>query len=220
MYGYDHLARPPKIVPLTAVGLPEHSKDFRDWTVRIKPGIFFAEDPAFKGKPRELVAEDYVYAFKRFADPANKSAVWSYLEEFGIVGLQAQRLLAETGDQGAGPREQQVAGDDRDRVAPHRLGARHPSTHLRLVHDVVVIERGEMGDLQRRRRADDLVGRAVAELSGEQHEHGTHPLAAGFEQVAGRGVGEIVGEPHLAQQHLLDALEPGLDVIGELALVA
>ena len=35
-----------------------------------KPGIYFADDPAFKGKRRELVARDYVYAFKRFVDPA------------------------------------------------------------------------------------------------------------------------------------------------------
>jgi ABC-type transport system substrate-binding protein len=96
LYTYDHLARPPKIVPLTADGYPEVSKDFRVWTVRIKPGIYFAEDPAFKGPngqqvKRELVAQDYVYAYKRFADPANKSAVWSYLEEFGFEGLLAQR---------------------------------------------------------------------------------------------------------------------------------
>lgn len=91
LYGYDHLARPPKIVPVTAVGDPEVSKDFRVWTVRIRPGIYFADDAAFKGQRRELVAQDYVYAFERFADPANKSAVWSYLEEFGIEGLQAER---------------------------------------------------------------------------------------------------------------------------------
>jgi ABC-type transport system substrate-binding protein len=94
LYGYDHLARPPKIVPLTADGFPEVSKDFRVWTVRITPGIHFADDPVFKGAKRELVAADYVYAFKRFADPANKSAVWSYLEEFDIEGLKAQRELA------------------------------------------------------------------------------------------------------------------------------
>ena len=73
-YGYDHLARPVKIMPLTAGGdAARSSADFRTWTVRIRPGIYFADDPAFKGKQRELVADDYVYAFKRFADPANKS---------------------------------------------------------------------------------------------------------------------------------------------------
>ena len=51
--------------------------------VRIQPGIFFADDPAFKGKPRELVAPDYVYALKRFADPANKSPACGSVEEDG-----------------------------------------------------------------------------------------------------------------------------------------
>jgi hypothetical protein len=74
-YIYDHLARPVKIVPRVADGMPEHSDDHRVWTVRLRPGIYFADDPAFKGARRELVAQDYVYTFKRFADPANKPAV-------------------------------------------------------------------------------------------------------------------------------------------------
>jgi len=93
LYHYDHLARPVKIKPLTAVAMPEVSADFRIWTIKIKPGIYFADDPAFKGK-RELVAQDYVYSFKRFADPANKSPVWSEVETFGILGLAELRKAA------------------------------------------------------------------------------------------------------------------------------
>src|SRR5258706_8348028 len=77
LYTYDHLARPLKIKPLTAAGLPEHSADFKTWTVKVRPGIFFAKDPAFDGKARELVAQDFVYSMKRFADPALKSPGWS-----------------------------------------------------------------------------------------------------------------------------------------------
>ncbi len=94
MYTYDQLARPPKIKPLTADGMPEVSADFKTWTVKIKRGIFFASDPAFKGQRRELVAEDYVYSFKRFADPANKSPVWASLEEAALVGLNELRQEA------------------------------------------------------------------------------------------------------------------------------
>src|SRR6476660_6386149 len=64
LYHYDHLARPIKIKPLTADGMPEASADFRVWTIKVRPGTFFADDPAFKGKRRELVAQDYVYSFK------------------------------------------------------------------------------------------------------------------------------------------------------------
>ncbi len=49
-YTYDHLARPFKIKPNTAAAMPESSSDFRTWTVRLRPGIFFDDDPAFGGK--------------------------------------------------------------------------------------------------------------------------------------------------------------------------
>jgi len=94
LYTYDHLARPVKIKPLTADAMPKHSDDFRVWTARVRPGIFFAKDPAFKGKRRELVAQDYVYAWKRFADPANKSPVWSGMETDGYLGLPEVRQRA------------------------------------------------------------------------------------------------------------------------------
>ncbi len=47
---YDFLARPAKIVPNTAVALPEVSDDFRTLTIRLRPGIFFQDHPAFQGK--------------------------------------------------------------------------------------------------------------------------------------------------------------------------
>jgi ABC-type transport system substrate-binding protein len=91
---YDHLARPVKIKPLTAEALPQHSADYRVWTIKVRPGIYFADDPAFRGSRRELVAQDYVYAIKRFADPANKSPVWSSLETEGMLGLAELRREA------------------------------------------------------------------------------------------------------------------------------
>ena len=91
LYDYDYLARPFKIVPNAADGMPEVSSDFRVWTVRIKPGTFFQDDPAFKRKPRELVAADYVYSLKRFFDPRWKSPTYATLAESRIVGMAALR---------------------------------------------------------------------------------------------------------------------------------
>ncbi|HVP88628.1 MAG TPA: ABC transporter substrate-binding protein [Casimicrobiaceae bacterium] len=73
LYRYDYLARPYKVIPNTAVALPDISSDGKTWTIRIKPGIYFSDDPAFKGKKRELTATDYVYSFKRLIDPALRS---------------------------------------------------------------------------------------------------------------------------------------------------
>jgi len=91
LFRYDHLARPATIRPLTAQGMPEVSADFRTWTVRVRPGIRFADDPAFGGQPRELVAQDYVFSFLRAADPALRSELWSFVETFKIEGLAERR---------------------------------------------------------------------------------------------------------------------------------
>ena len=94
LYAYDYLAIPAQIRPLTAAAMPEHSPDFRTWTIRIRPGIYFAPDPAFKGQRRELVAADYVYSFKRYADPAQNSPHWGEFDELGIKGLANLRKEA------------------------------------------------------------------------------------------------------------------------------
>ena len=69
LYEFDYLQSPPKLSPLTAKGPIELTDGGKIWTMHLKPGIFFTDDPAFKGKPRELVAEDYVYSYKRWIDP-------------------------------------------------------------------------------------------------------------------------------------------------------
>jgi ABC-type transport system substrate-binding protein len=94
LYTYDHLARPAKIKPLLAAGMPEVSADFRTWTIKVRPGIYFQSDPAFKGSKREVVAQDFVYAVQRIADPANKSPLWTWVETWGVVGLAEARLAA------------------------------------------------------------------------------------------------------------------------------
>ena len=91
---YDPLAQPVKLVPQTALAMPEVSPDFRTYTFRIRPGIFFADDPAFKGQPRELTAQDYVYSIKRHYDPRWKSPSLYVLENLKLVGLEELRAKA------------------------------------------------------------------------------------------------------------------------------
>ncbi|TXG99919.1 MAG: bicyclomycin resistance protein [Nevskiaceae bacterium] len=87
LYAFDPLARPTRLVPLIAAGEPDVSADFKTFTIKLKPGIYFAEDPAFKGKKREVTAADFVYSIKRFADPATNSQAWFLYEEAAIAGL-------------------------------------------------------------------------------------------------------------------------------------
>jgi ABC-type transport system substrate-binding protein len=94
LYTYDYLARPAKLRPNTAAALPELSDDGRTLTIRLRPGIHFADDPAFKGARRELTAADYVYSLKRHWDPKNKSPNL-YLVASRIKGMGALRTEAE-----------------------------------------------------------------------------------------------------------------------------
>ena len=88
---FEFLAKPARMRTNTAVAMPEVSADFTTFTFRIKPGIHFADDPAFKGKKRELVAEDYVYSIKRHYDPRWKSGNLYIFENAKIVGLSELR---------------------------------------------------------------------------------------------------------------------------------
>jgi ABC-type transport system substrate-binding protein len=92
---YDMLAQPLQLRPNTAAALPEMSADFRELTLRIRPGILFADDPAFRGRPRELVAADYAYSLRRHFDPRVQSAGYSDLQHDDILGLEALRDKAE-----------------------------------------------------------------------------------------------------------------------------
>ena len=91
---YDHLARPAKLKPNTAVALPEVNEDHTRFVLRIKPGIFFSDHPVFKGQKRELVAEDYVYSIKRYYDPSTRSPTLFHYENAGLLGLPALRKKA------------------------------------------------------------------------------------------------------------------------------
>jgi ABC-type transport system substrate-binding protein len=97
-YTYDYFARPVKLVPRTADGLPQITDGGRTYTVRIRPGIYFANDPVFKGKRRELTAEDYLYAIRRHLDPKVRS-YYLYLFENHLLGLD--EVLAQARKRGA-----------------------------------------------------------------------------------------------------------------------
>lgn len=95
LYVWDYIARPYRLVPSVAAGMPEISPDGRTWRIRVKPGIYFASDPAFGGKRRELTAHDFVYSWKRVVDPRVHSPT-ADLVEGKLVGLDAAIAKART----------------------------------------------------------------------------------------------------------------------------
>ncbi|MEO6929609.1 MAG: ABC transporter substrate-binding protein, partial [Casimicrobiaceae bacterium] len=79
LYVPGYLERPYRAVPNTADAMPEISADGKTWTIHLRKGIYFADDPVFKGKKRELTAQDYIYEWKRVIDPRLRSPNAYYL---------------------------------------------------------------------------------------------------------------------------------------------
>ncbi len=96
MLDYDYLARPVKLVPRTLETMPLVEEGGRVYTMKVKKGIYFTPDPAFKGKPRELTAADHAFALKRLLDPAVQSP-WLWMLEGKIVGGDDLRSKALKG---------------------------------------------------------------------------------------------------------------------------
>lgn len=97
MLEYHYLARPAKLVPRTLEALPAISDNGATFLCKLQKGVFFADDTAFQGKPRELTAADYAYSLKRLLDPAVKSP-WLFLVEGKIIGGdEARAAAAKTG---------------------------------------------------------------------------------------------------------------------------
>lgn len=97
LYQYNYLKRPLVLEPLLAESMPSVSKDGLTYTIKIKKGVKFADDAAFpNGKGRELVAQDFVYSWRRLADPATQSeGFWVF--DGRIKGLNEWRDEAAKG---------------------------------------------------------------------------------------------------------------------------
>src|SRR3954464_178894 len=96
LLGYDYLARPAKLVPRAAESMPTVSADGKTYTFKIRKGIYFTDDPSFKGKKRELVAQDFAYSIRRFFDPKFRSP-YAFLFTGKIVGLDELAARAKAG---------------------------------------------------------------------------------------------------------------------------
>lgn len=71
---YNYLKRPFTLEPGLADAMPTASADGLTHTFKIKKGVKFQDNAAFPdGKGRELTAQDFIYSWKRLADPKNAS---------------------------------------------------------------------------------------------------------------------------------------------------
>jgi len=96
LYQYHYLKRPYEIIPMLAESMPQISKDGLSYTIKIKKGVYFTHDKCFpNARPRELVAEDFVFAWKRLANIKYLSQNWWIFDD-KIAGLDEFREYTKT----------------------------------------------------------------------------------------------------------------------------
>ena len=94
LYTYDPFKHPAEIIPNLAEDMPTISSDELTYTIKIKKGVFFQNDPCFpNGTGRELQASDFVFTIKRMVDPSN-TAPYSSLLNGKIKGLNEWKQSA------------------------------------------------------------------------------------------------------------------------------
>ncbi|MEZ6123027.1 MAG: ABC transporter substrate-binding protein [Planctomycetaceae bacterium] len=87
---YKYLKRPFEVEPLLLAEMPTTS-DGLTYRFRLKPDVFFHDDPCFPdGKGRQVVSSDVFYSWKRIADKNTSSKAWWLLEQT-IVGFDEYR---------------------------------------------------------------------------------------------------------------------------------
>ncbi len=86
LFQYKYTKLPLELEPLLAESMPTVSKDKKTYTIKLKKGVKWQDDPAFpEGKGRELVAGDFVYGWKRMLLPELQSpGTWIFEDK--VVG--------------------------------------------------------------------------------------------------------------------------------------
>lgn len=94
---YHYLKRPYTLQPGLADGMPVVSDNGLTHTFKIKKGVKFHDNPAFPdGKGREVTAEDFIYSFKRLADPRSASeGFWIFDGKIKGLNEWADNVKAE-----------------------------------------------------------------------------------------------------------------------------
>ena len=96
LYQYHFLKRPYELIPQLAEDMPQVSDDGLSYTIKIKKGVYFADDECFEGgKGRELKASDFVFAWKRIANIKYLSKNW-WIFDGRITGFDEFREYTKT----------------------------------------------------------------------------------------------------------------------------
>ena len=141
-------------------GMPEISADGLTWKISIRKGIYFADDPVFKGSKRELTAHDFVYSMKRLVDPKVRSPN-VFLLRGKLAGL----------DEAVGRRRAGQARLRRGHRGPARARPLHAADQARRARLHVPAVPHRDADRRRRARGDRGVRRRERLGDGQSGRH-------------------------------------------------
>ena len=130
-------------------------------------------------------------------------------EPFKGPCLDAKRTGPELRDEDGGARKDEVPGQDGDRVSPDLVGRGRPPAERRGVHDVVVVQGGEVGQFHDDGGLHHCGQGGVAKVGAQQGQQRADALAAGFHEVTRRCISQGIGIGNGFAQLLLDARQVG-----------
>lgn len=146
-YRFHYLKRPAPLELNMGASEPEIKKlpkGYEDWTFHLRHDIVFQNDPCFPGgKGRQVTAKDFVYAFKRMADPALECPVSSWVSD-KILGFDAYSKAFEK-DKGKNY-DKEIPGVELDPKDPYaftvHLNTSYPQMrYLMAMHFITAIPR-------------------------------------------------------------------------------
>lgn len=77
LYDYHYLNRPYELKPLLADGMPVIENKGQRYVIKIKKGVRYHDHPAFQGKTRTVIAQDFITQLKRLSyTPLNSTGWW------------------------------------------------------------------------------------------------------------------------------------------------
>jgi oligopeptide transport system substrate-binding protein len=86
LYDYHFLNRPYELKPLLADGMPSIENKGKRYVIKIKKNVQYHDHPAFHGKKRTVIAQDFITEFKRLSyAPLNSTGWW--VVDGSVVGV-------------------------------------------------------------------------------------------------------------------------------------
>lgn len=126
LYQYKYLARPFALEPCLAAAMPEISDDQLTYTIRLRRGVRYVDDPCFPaGRGREVTASDVVFDLERLMDVRSQSP-GRWILKGKVVGLDA---FTEASGKDSIPRDPARAAYTAEEGYPQVAGLRALDDH-------------------------------------------------------------------------------------------